>query len=154
MPTDEDPLGGYVSTRISVSPTHYTFLKKGDGGANTPGVTTGVLSRTTCCCRRTPCARGDNWSNLQLVKPPTGQITNWSNSSGTPPPATSAAFTAHTPPWHGRRYGVFSGSRMVDVRLPGKGNLNSHGARPVHLIITMIKWIRTSRLSIKKSLYT
>ena len=27
----------------------------------------------------------------------------------------------------------------------------SHGARPVHLIITMIKWIRTSRLSIKDS---
>jgi len=26
------------------------------------------------------------------------------------------------------------------------------GARPVHLIITMIKWIRTSRLSIKNSL--
>jgi len=25
----------------------------------------------------------------------------------------------------------------------------SHGARPVHLIITMIKWIRTRRLSIK-----
>ena len=36
----------------------------------------------------------------------------------------------------------------VDVRLPGKG----HGARPVHRIITMIKWIRTSRLSIKNSL--
>jgi len=33
----------------------------------------------------------------------------------------------------------------------GKGNSNSHGARPVHLIITMIKWIRTSRLSIKNS---
>ena len=29
---------------------------------------------------------------------------------------------------------------------------NSHGARPVHLIITMIKWFRTSRLSIKHSL--
>jgi len=28
----------------------------------------------------------------------------------------------------------------------------SHGARPVHLIITMIRWIRTSRLSIKNSL--
>jgi len=28
----------------------------------------------------------------------------------------------------------------------------SHGARPVHLIITMIKWFRTSRLSIKNSL--
>ena len=39
----------------------------------------------------------------------------------------------------------------VDVRLPGKGNPNSHGARPVHLIITMIKWIWTSRLSIKNS---
>ena len=38
------------------------------------------------------------------------------------------------------------------VILPGKGNSNSHGARPVHLIITMIKWTRTSRLSIKKSL--
>jgi len=42
--------------------------------------------------------------------------------------------------------------RKVDVRLPGKGNSNSNGARPVHLIITMIKWIRTSRLSIKNSL--
>ena len=40
----------------------------------------------------------------------------------------------------------------VSVRLPGKGNLNSHCARPVHLIITMIKWIRTSRLSIEESL--
>ena len=29
----------------------------------------------------------------------------------------------------------------VDVRLPGKGNSNSHGARPVHPTITMIKWI-------------
>jgi len=35
----------------------------------------------------------------------------------------------------------------MQVRLPGKGNSNSHGARPVHLIITMVKWIRTSRLS-------
>jgi len=42
--------------------------------------------------------------------------------------------------------------RKVDVRLPGKGDSNSHGARPVHLIITMTKWIRTSRLSIKNSL--
>ena len=43
-------------------------------------------------------------------------------------------------------------SRKVDVRLPGKWNSNSHGARPVHLIIMMIQWIRTSRLSIKNSL--
>ena len=27
----------------------------------------------------------------------------------------------------------------VDIRLPGKGNSSSNGARPVHLIITMIK---------------
>ena len=45
-----------------------------------------------------------------------------------------------------------SHARKVDVRLPGKGNSNSHGARPVHLIITMVKWIRTSRLPIKNSL--
>ena len=44
--------------------------------------------------------------------------------------------------------------RKVDVRLPGKRNSNSHGARPVHLSITMIKWIRTSRFSIKNSLST
>jgi len=41
--------------------------------------------------------------------------------------------------------------RKVDVMLPGKEDSNSHGARPVHLIITMQKWIRTSRLSIKNS---
>ena len=40
----------------------------------------------------------------------------------------------------------------VDVRLPGKGDFNSRSARPVHLIITMIKWIQTSRLSINTSL--
>jgi len=33
-----------------------------------------------------------------------------------------------------------------------KATSNSHGAGPVHLIIMMIKWIRTSRLSIKNSL--
>jgi hypothetical protein len=41
---------------------------------------------------------------------------------------------------------------MVDARLPEKGYSNSHGARPAHLIITMIKWIRTSRSSIKETL--
>ena len=33
-----------------------------------------------------------------------------------------------------------------------KGNSESDGARPVHLMITMIKWIWTSRLSVKNSL--
>ena len=41
--------------------------------------------------------------------------------------------------------------RKVDVRLPEHGRLNSHGARSVHLIITMIRWIRTSRSSMKNS---
>ena len=54
-----------------------------------------------------------------------------------------------------RRTREFSAAfRKVDVRLPGNGSSNSHGARPVHLIIiTMIKWIRTGRLSIKNSLF-
>ena len=42
--------------------------------------------------------------------------------------------------------------RKVDVRLPGERNSNSYGARPIHLIITMMKWNRTSRLSIKNYL--
>ena len=42
--------------------------------------------------------------------------------------------------------------REVDVRVPGKGNASTHGARLVHLIILMIKLIRSSRLSIKNSL--
>jgi len=46
---------------------------------------------------------------------------------------------------------------VVDARaeVVGAGpveNSNSHGARPVHLIIPMIKWIRTSRLSLENSL--
>ena len=41
--------------------------------------------------------------------------------------------------------------RKVQVRLPGKGNSNSDDAMPVHLIITTIKRIRTSRLSKKNS---
>jgi len=43
-------------------------------------------------------------------------------------------------------------SRKEDVRLPGKRNSNSQGARPVHLIITMVRKIWTNRLSIKNSL--
>jgi len=44
--------------------------------------------------------------------------------------------------------------RKVDKRLPGRGNLNSnsHGAKPVHQIISTIKWIRTSKMPIKNSL--
>ena len=45
-----------------------------------------------------------------------------------------------------------AGNMKVDIRLPGKENSNSHGARPVHQIITMIRWIQTIRLSTKKSL--
>ena len=52
----------------------------------------------------------------------------------------------HAPLWRLRV------TRKVDIRLSGKGNSTPHGARPVHLTSTMIKWIRTSRLSIKNSL--
>ena len=38
------------------------------------------------------------------------------------------------------------------MRLSGKRNSNPHGARPVHLIVTMMTWIRTSALSFKNSL--
>jgi len=54
---------------------------------------------------------------------------------------------------HGSQLALYDNCpRKVDVRLPGKVNSDSHGARPVHLIIRMIEWIRTSRLPIKNSL--
>ena len=43
-------------------------------------------------------------------------------------------------------------TRKADVRLPRKENSNFHGAKPVHQTISMIKWIRNSRLSITNSL--
>ena len=42
--------------------------------------------------------------------------------------------------------------RKVDVRLPANGDSKSHGARPAHPIITMIKWIWTSGMAIKNYL--
>ena len=52
-----------------------------------------------------------------------------------------------------RRGGSFlKATRQVDVRLPGKGNSNSHVTRPVHRAITMMRWFRTSRLPITNSL--
>ena len=59
--------------------------------------------------------------------------------AGAPPPP-------HPPPESDER----KGTRKVDIRLPGKGN--SHGARPVNQMMSMIKWIRTSRLPTKNSL--
>ena len=41
-------------------------------------------------------------------------------------------------------------SRKIGIWLPGKGNSKSYGARPVHQIISVIKLIRTSRLSTKE----
>ena len=44
-------------------------------------------------------------------------------------------------------------ARKVDIKLPGNGNSNSHGARPsTKWIRTCRLWIRTSRLPIKKYL--
>jgi hypothetical protein len=47
--------------------------------------------------------------------------------------------------------GYLEGS--VDLGLPAKGHSNSHGVRQVHQIISMIKWIQTSKLSIENSLW-
>ena len=42
---------------------------------------------------------------------------------------------------------IWGFGRKVYIRLPAKGTSNSHGARPVHQLNSMIMWIRTSRLS-------
>jgi hypothetical protein len=62
-------------------------------------------------------------------------------------PVLSVSIASQLPPLGPRVEG--SGFRKVDVRLPGKGN----STWPVHFIITMIKWIRTSRLSTKNCLF-
>ena len=38
--------------------------------------------------------------------------------------------------------------QQVDIRLPVKVNSTSHGERPVHQMISMMKWIRTRTLSL------
>ena len=42
---------------------------------------------------------------------------------------------------------------MRESEIQSESERNRDGARPVPLIITMIKWIRTSRLSMKNSLF-
>jgi len=69
----------------------------------------------------------------QSDAPQASQIPNTPGRKRRPPPPESYSGTSAAPSFCGRE------------------NSNSHGARPVHLIITMIKWIRTSRLSIKNS---
>ena len=40
-------------------------------------------------------------------------------------------------------------TRKVDVRLPGNGNANSHGARPVHQIkVALDQWVVNEELSL------
>ena len=52
----------------------------------------------------------------------------------------------------GSRICTRTSAEKLDIRLPGKGNSNSRGARLIHQIISMIKLIRTCRLSRKNSL--
>ena len=59
----------------------------------------------------------------------------WCGSTRATPPARATQFRSQF--------------RKVDIRLPGKGDSNSHGARPVH---QKHRWVRTSRLPIKNSL--
>ena len=64
-------------------------------------------------------------------------------------PRTTYAASSHV---LAPRFDAAEVSRKVDVRLPEKVNSNSHGARPVHLVIAMIEWMCTSKLSTKNSL--
>ena len=50
------------------------------------------------------------------------------------------------------RFKLFALPSKVDVSSPGKGNSNFHGSRLVHQIVSMMKWTRSSRLSIQNSL--
>jgi len=66
-------------------------------------------------------------------------------------------YTLHLTPYtlHLTPYTIHHTPCTIHIKvalLPGKGNSTSHGARPVHQIITMIKWIWTSRLTMKKTL--
>ena len=84
---------------------------------------------------------------LRVIKKKRKSSPHASQTCGAPAPPRHHPPAALPPPLPVRLRHI-----RVDVRLPGKGKSNSHGARPVHLIITMIKWIRTSQLSIKNSL--
>ena len=58
----------------------------------------------------------------------------------------AASYERGTPAYLGRgvpgQRRAGEGARMVDKRLPGKRKSNSHGARPVNQIISMIKWVK------------
>ena len=57
-------------------------------------------------------------------------------------------YTTSCAPRQSRRGGADAvGSRKAGVSPPEQGNSNSHGARPVHLIISMMKWVRIRKLS-------
>jgi hypothetical protein len=72
----------------------------------------------------------------------------WSTINGTPDTCAQRASTPHR---LACREGGLS-TMKVDIKLPGKGDSNSHSARPVHQTISMTKWIWTSRLILKSSL--
>ena len=82
-----------------------------------------------------------------------GALRTWSSRSeaGFGPGGCRAACSEAGPP-SAACTDALLGQGLGDVRLPGKGNSFSHGARPVHQIISMIKWIRTNKFPIKKSL--
>ena len=46
--------------------------------------------------------------------------------------------------------GLIKPLKKVNVRLPGQGNSNSHGARPVHKIILMIEWVVNKEISLSR----
>ena len=114
-------------------------------------------SKVSCSmhCHQDDCAQGIPRTNC---KPQDPNTQNWhvlfSSTHGKFDSLYKSEFQQNLPACSGETWGSehVRPGRKVDVWLPGKGNSNSHSARPVHLIITMIKWIRTSEVFIKNLL--
>jgi len=72
-----------------------------------------------------------------------------------PSPPGRRCGKANPPPPNSPRVGLNGrvlATRKVDIKLPGKGHSSSHGASRSIKIISMMKWIRASRLSRQNSL--
>ena len=107
----------------------------------------GAEAAHTCCHRNQILFLTDDPINLDLgIRRILGDIRLWASV-----PSTSSCLVSIFRGTQGSGSSYIY-SRKVDIRLPGKAKSNSHGARLVHLIITMIKWNRTSRLSINNYL--
>jgi len=108
-----------------------------------------TVGRSVCLCWEHSIPKGPKVPEALPRSPPLASPTSLTRSLSPNPPEGVANDNAAWPPPvfdHTPRYtpGVCAGRQPPSSRGP-------NGARPVHLIITMIKRIRTSRLTIKNS---